>query len=215
MPDTESCPGQALIRHPESVDIGETCNMMICCHRIRLGITSKAAVLCILMLLYWGCSWMEPKEPPPEARPYYQKIKQWQKRIEKEGWSVALIDDVMYQSRRLTRYEMEFDDEWQTPGSFVRDGLRGDCEDIAFFMMGTLKQLGYPYLTRVLVIEDLFADHAQLKVELPDRSWKWYETTRRRAYYRQPQAWKPIVEFDEATIIYYTPSGSSQTASLR
>ena len=113
---------------------------------------------------------MEPKEPPPEARPYYQKIKQWQKRIEKEGWSVALIDDVMYQSRRLTRYEMEFDDEWQTPGSFVRDGLRGDCEDIAFFMMGTLKQLGYPYLTRVLVIEDLFADHAQLKVELPDRS---------------------------------------------
>lgn len=145
-------------------------------------------------------------------QPYYQKIREWQQRIKSEGWSTALIDDIINQCRRLSTYEMEIDDEWLTPKAFARSGLHGDCEDIAFFMIGTLKHLGYPYSARVLVVAGLFSDHAQIKVEMSDLSWKWYETTRNRAYCRIPEEWVPIVEFDETVIIYHAVEGKSITA---
>ena len=127
--------------------------------------------------------------------------------------AAAVVDEILNQSRSLTHYEMDFGDDWQTPGSFIRSGFRGDCEDIAIFMMGTLKRLNYPYKVRVLVIEDLFADHAQLKVQMPDGCWRWYESTRRGSYSSCPHGWRPVVEFDENAIVYYAPAGSNRIAS--
>ena len=150
-----------------------------------------------------------------DQSPYYRKIRQWQHQIQAEGWSAALVDKVVKQARCLTHYEMDFEDDWLTPKAFIQAGFRGDCEDIAIFLMGTLKRLSYPYKVRVLVIEDFFADHAQLKVEMPDRRWKFYESTRNGAYSARPAAWKPIVEFDENTIIYHASSEKSRTASIR
>jgi hypothetical protein len=164
------------------------------------------------VLAICGCGWLSPEASKVDSRPYYEKIKQWQKRIQKEGWSANIVDDILIQSRRLSRYDMEFDDNWLTPGDFVRSGFKGDCEDIAIFMMGSLKRLGYPHTVRVLVIGHLFADHAQLRVEMPDQSWRWYESTRARSYRCLPKSWQPIVEFDETTIVYYAAGDDARVA---
>ncbi len=163
------------------------------------------------LLIYHGilyicaCSWATPATRDNQRSPYFEKIKQWQEQINKEGWSATMVDRILDESRGMTHYQMEFEDEWLTPEAFIRAGFNGDCEDIAIFMMGSLKRLAYPHTVRILVINDLFANHAQLKVQMPDGNWKWYESTRARSYRRRPGKWRPIVEFDEHAIQYYTP----------
>ena len=70
-------------------------------------------------------------------------------RIQREGWSEAQLDSILFQFRRFATYRMEIQDRWDTPKEFIQKGFPGDCEDIAVFMVGTLKRLGYPYPIRV------------------------------------------------------------------
>lgn len=166
------------------------------------------------MFILYACDWSPPTAQQPNRSPYYDKIRQWQEQIRKEGWSAATVDDIINETRRLTKYETEFEDNWLTPAAFIRAGFQGDCEDIAIFMMGTLKRVGYPHKVRILVIRDILYDHAQLKVQLPDGKWKWYESTRKRSYTQRPKKWQPIVEFDEHTIIYHDKGTGQALSSL-
>lgn len=159
-------------------------------------------VLCVALTLC-ACSWLEHNDPALMDQPYYQKIRQWQRQIEADGWSAEVVDEILRKSRALTQYEMELDDEWKTPKALMRARLKGDCEDIAIFMLAALKQLKYPYKARVLIVEDLFADHALLKVELPDGGWLCYDSTSKRTFKAMPKRAMPIVEFDDQVILYH------------
>lgn len=177
------------------------------------SISIRRTWVAVIVLALCSCTWSDPEKIDMKRQPYYQKIRHWQKQIKTDGWSAAMVDKIVAQSRRMTRYEMEFEDEWLTPKAFMRSGLQGDCEDIAFFIMGTLKELGYPHPVRILVISDLFSDHALLKVELPNGKWKMYDSTTGRTYYRLRKKWTPVVEFDEFTIIYHAPGRQARRTS--
>ncbi|MEE9544688.1 MAG: hypothetical protein V3V55_03705, partial [Rhodospirillales bacterium] len=140
---------------------------------------------------------------------YYEQIRDWQKRIKEEGWADNLVDDVVNQIVKISKYRKEKEDHWDTPNEFIRRGFQGDCEDIAIFMMGTLKQLKYPYHIRILAVETLTGDHhAILKVEMPDRKWKIYEAVPIPLSEIDQLFYKPLVEFDEENIIYFERKGS-------
>jgi predicted transglutaminase-like cysteine proteinase len=134
---------------------------------------------------------------------YYEQIMDWQKRIKEEGWAENHVDEVVNQCIKFSKYRTEKQDHWDTPKEFIQRGFQGDCEDIAIFIMATLKQLNYPYNVRIMVVRALTVDHAVLKVQMPNTKWKIYETVPvpfgeiDRLFYR------PIVEFDEKNIIYF------------
>ena len=134
---------------------------------------------------------------------YYERIKDWQQRIKKYGWSENLIDEVMDQILQLATFRTEYYDHWDTPQEFMRRGFRGDCEDIAIFMMATLKRLKYPDKVRVMAVETLKQDHAVLKVQTPNGKWKIYDTLQKPLSEINRLFYKPIFEFDENDIIYY------------
>ena len=77
------------------------------------------------------------------VRPVYQeKIREWQMRIKREGWAESQVHEILSQFRALVAYRMEIVDHWDTPKEFAEKGFSGDCEDMAIFMMATLKRLG-------------------------------------------------------------------------
>lgn len=128
-------------------------------------------------------------------------IKELQKRVAQEGWSNELVVQVLVESQKMTHAVMETEDHWDTPQEFVARNFEGDCEDIAIFMLATLRSLGYPYQTRILAAKTMFVDHALIKVEMPDNTWQVFETT--QAINPQVRlAYTPIVEFDEKRIIF-------------
>jgi hypothetical protein len=122
-----------------------------------------------------GCAiFYQPKDP---VKTYYDQIKDWQDRVKQEGWSEKLIDDVIYKCHWLAFYQGdEIEDHWDTPSEFEDKGLKGDCEDIAVFLLATFKRLKYPFGVRILAVRTLVGDHALLKVKMPDGKWKTYET---------------------------------------
>lgn len=77
----------------------------------------------------------------------------------------------------ILKYEMEYGDNyWKTYQEFLK-GFSGDCENIAIFMYGTLKKLGYPKGIRFRVIRMPLGDHTVLMVELPNSRWKMFNST--------------------------------------
>ncbi|MBN1105212.1 MAG: hypothetical protein JXL84_17495 [Deltaproteobacteria bacterium] len=141
---------------------------------------------------------------------YYQKIREWQNRIQREGWTVGRLDDVLGEALGFVIYRLEIDDHWDTPHEFIHRGFQGDCEDIAVFMMGTLRYLRYPHRVRVLAVQGVFTGHALLKVEMPDGLWRIYETSGPALRGVNPNRLRVLVEFDEREILY--PEHSEQNA---
>lgn len=149
-----------------------------------------------------GCSALY--QPSPELNGfYYEQIKDWQKRVKKEGWSETLIDEVTIQIVELAKFRTESRDHWDTPKEFMQRGFQGDCEDIAVFMMATLKRLEYPFGVRVMLVETSMQDHSVLKVKMPNGKWKIYDTVPMPSGNAGRLIFKPIVEFDENNIIYH------------
>lgn len=128
-------------------------------------------------------------------------IKDFQKRLAREGWSNEMVVEILVASQKLTHSSLEIEDHWDTPQEFVDRNFEGDCEDIAIFMLATLRTLGYPYQSRILAAKTMFADHALLKVEMPDNTWQVFETTQ-AINTKVRLAYTPIVEFDEKRIIF-------------
>ena len=79
--------------------------------------------------------------------------------------------------------------------------------------MGALKQLGYPFQVRILIVHALFEDHALLRIELPEGEWKVYDVVPQNV--PTPEArLKPVVEFDEKRVEWY-PSENLASYDLR
>jgi hypothetical protein len=165
----------------------------------------KAAAVGLCLLLAAGCATVNP---PPEQSTrvedfYGRKIKDWQERIRREGWTEASVRGLVAECRSLVNYQMELRDHWATPREFIANGFQGDCEDIATFLMGTLKRLEYPHRVRILVVRSLFNAHALLKVELPDGRWAFFETMPQGRLDVTATRLQPLVEFDETHVAYY------------
>jgi hypothetical protein len=131
------------------------------------------------------------------------QIREWQQRIQKEGWGEGQVSRILSDCIRLVEYRVEIDDHWDTPQEFIRRGFRGDCEDIAIFLMGTLRRLRYPHGIRIVAVTGLFEAHALLKVEMPDGTWRFYDTAASGSPFAFHTYYRPVVEFDEKTVFYY------------
>jgi predicted transglutaminase-like cysteine proteinase len=159
----------------------------------------------------------------PRQAVYYKAIVKWQDRLSEKsfqqfdcpqlqsmqtkiaakGWSNETVDEIIEEIRTLTSLTMETKDYWDTPKEFVAKNLQGDCEDIAIFLLAMLKKLDYPGQVRIFAVNAQFVEHAMLKVQMPDKSWKMFETVKKTE--RDVQfAYTPIIEFDERNIIFAT-----------
>ncbi|MFC1868260.1 hypothetical protein ACFL0H_09025 [Thermodesulfobacteriota bacterium] len=112
-------------------------------------------LLLLVVFLAPGCAaFHQPAAAPRQLNnQYYEQIRDWQNRVKKEGWGKTLVDDVIDQCIILAKYRMEKEDHWDTPKEFMEKGFQGDCEDIAVFMMATLKRVNYPYRVRVVAVK--------------------------------------------------------------
>ncbi|MEA1947873.1 MAG: hypothetical protein U9N83_11310 [Thermodesulfobacteriota bacterium] len=153
------------------------------------------------LLIFIGCSpvYFQPKNPGVD---YRWAIENWQKRIQKESWNEALIDNIMSSCLMISKYEMESgDDYWKTYQEFLKD-FSGDCEDIAIFMYGTLRRLGYPKGIRLRVIRMPLGDHTVLMVELPNGRWKMFNSTPMPGDFFDIAVSRTLVEWDDRNIYY-------------
>jgi len=159
----------------------------------------------------------------PRQAVYYKAIVKWQDRlgeksfqqfdcpqlvsmrnkIATEGWSNDTVYEIIEEIRTMTSLAMETKDYWDTPKEFVAKNLQGDCEDIAIFLLAMLKKLDYPGQVRIFAVNIQFVEHAMLKVQMPDNTWKVFETVKKTERNMQ-FAFTPIVEFDHREIIFAT-----------
>nr|MBF0223322.1 hypothetical protein [Desulfobulbaceae bacterium] len=131
-----------------------------------------------------------------------EKLSTWQDRVNSKGWDTSTVRAIVAESKALTSYEIEIEDQWATPQEFAAKSYSGDCEDIAIFIMSNLRSLGYPYEVRVLAVKTNFEDHALVKIQMPDLSWQVFETVQTNAAADEIiLTYTPIVEFDEKQII--------------
>ena len=170
-------------------------------------------ILILTLLVASSCASLYRPAPEQVNGVYHDQIKDWQKRIQEQGWTRIHVDEVVDGCLKLVKYEPEDTDHWDTPQEFIQKGFRGDCEDIAVFIMATLKRLDYPHGVRILGVKTLTGDHAVLKVEMPDGKWKMFETVPIPLVEFDQLFYRPMVEFDEKTIVYYK-SGSSDSDGL-
>lgn len=159
----------------------------------------------------------------PRQAVYYRAILKWQDRLDhksfqdfdsphltamrvhvkKYGWSNEAVAILIEESRKLTSLTMETEDHWDTPKEFVEKNYQGDCEDIAIFLLATLKKLDYPGQVRICAVKTRFVEHAMLKIQMPDSNWKIFETVKTTEK-NSRFAYTPIVEFDDREIIFAT-----------
>lgn len=167
-----------------------------------MGIPLLRFATAILLFCLAGCSpvYFQPKNPDTEYRWY---IEQWQQRSRQEGWSEALVDDIVASCLTIAKYEPEppHHDHWKTFGEFQKN-YRGDCEDIAAFMFGSLKRLNCPYDLRLRIIRMPGGDHAVLMVKLPTSKWKMYNSIPQPGDFVDIALARTIVEWDDQMIYY-------------
>ncbi len=162
-----------------------------------------------LVLSGGGCAAFYQPAPSTLDGAYHRQILDWQERVRKEGWTRNLVDDVVDGCLKLAKYRMERDDHWDTPREFMEKGFQGDCEDIAVFIMATLKRLEYDQPVRLMAVKTLMGDHAVVRVAMPRGDWKTYETIPVPLGQVDRLFYRPIVEFDEVRILYYEKKRSS------
>lgn len=167
-----------------------------------MGISWLKFNTAVLLVCLAGCSpvYFQPEDPGMEYRWY---IEQWQQRVQQEGWSEALVNDIMDSSLTIAKYEREpaNHDHWKSYGEFKKD-FRGDCEDIATFMYGTLKRADYPHALKLRIIRMPAGDHAVLMVKLPTDQWKMYNSIPQPGDFLDIALARTVVEWDDQNIYY-------------
>ncbi len=157
----------------------------------------------LLFALLLGCASAGSGDRAALHPVYREKIKDWQMRIQREGWSESQVHSILLQFRSIASYRMEIGDHWDTPREFMEKGFSSDCKNIATFEMGVLKRLGYPRQVRILIVHSLFDDHALLRIELPEGAWKVYDVVPQNVPTPEARLLKPVVEFDERNVEWY------------
>jgi hypothetical protein len=136
-------------------------------------------------------------------------IREWQLRMQKEEWSEGRVHSILLHFRTLATYRAETSDHWDTPREFLERHFSGDCEDIAVFMMWTLRKIGYPYKVKILIVRSVPGDHALLKIEMPEGGWKVYDVVPSGVSVRRPNLLRPVVEFDEKSVDWLRTASQS------
>lgn len=167
-------------------------------------------VVCAALLLAVGCVSTDTGVGERINPVYREMMREWQMRIQREGWSDNAVDAILAKFRSLATYRVEIRDRWDTPREFMQKGFSGDCEDIVVFMMGTLKRLHYPHGLRILIAGSLFEDHALLVVQMPDGEWRAYDVASPPVRRLAMRHLNPLVEFDEKQVKWY-PGPAVQT----
>ncbi len=159
-------------------------------------------IVALFLFCLAGCSpvFFQSRDPGMD---YRWSIEQWQQRVRQEGWSKELVNDVVDSCLKIAKYEPEptSRDHWKTYGEFKKD-FRGDCEDIATFMYGTLKRLDYPQALKLRIIRMPAGDHAVLMVQLPSGEWKMYNTIPLPGAFLDIALSRTVVEWDDQQIYY-------------
>lgn len=163
----------------------------------------RLTVCFIFPCLLWGCAGTVNTDRERINPVYQEKIREWQTRIRKEGWSENHIRSILVQFRSLVTYHMEIRDHWDTPKEFEQKGFSGDCEDIAVFMMGTLKRLGYSRAVTILVVRNVFEDHALLRIKMPEGGWRVFDVVAGNIPCIEEGLLRPVVEFDEKGVRWF------------
>lgn len=151
--------------------------------------------MAVLMAAMPGCGHNCAFHGPPDH--YRFQVEQWQLQLEQEGWSDALVEDVVEGCRESMSYVPKYLASalvdapalWLTPAGIERAGFHGDCVDTAVLMWHTLRRLRYPHEVRIRIVRSAPVNHAVLRVEA-ERGWREFNTT--DATYTTP-----ICEFDE------------------
>jgi len=159
----------------------------------------------LLSALLFGCASAGSGDRAALHPVYREKIKDWQMRIQREGWSESEVHSLLRDFRSMAAYRVEISDHWDTPREFMEKGFASDCKNIATFEMGALKRLGYPYQVRILIVHALFEDHAVLHIELPQGGWKVYDVVPENVPTPDARCLRPVVEFDEHKVEWYPP----------
>ena len=162
----------------------------------------------LAFLVFAGCAGGTRNREPVDPV-YKEMIREWQLRMQKEEWSEDLIHSILFQFRTIATYRTEAVDHWDTPKEFMRRGFSGDCEDIAVFMMWTLRKIGYPHKAKILIVGSVLGDHALLKIEMPEGGWKVYDVVPSGVPVRRPNLLRPIVEFDEKSVDWLRTASQS------
>jgi len=157
----------------------------------------------LLSALLFGCATAGSGDGASLHPVYREKIKDWQMRIQHEGWSESEVHSLLRDFRSMAAYRVEIGDHWDTPREFMEKGFASDCKNIATFEMGALKRLGYPYQVRILIVHALFEDHALLHIELPEGGWKVYDVVPQNVPTPEARLLRPVVEFDERSVEWY------------
>jgi hypothetical protein len=159
-------------------------------------------LIAFLALWFPGCSpvYFQPDDPGKAYRWY---IERWQQQVRQEGWHEALVDDVVGACLMIAKYDPEpaRHDHWKSYSEFQQK-YRGDCEDIATFMYGTLKRLHCPYALKLRIIRMPAGDHAVLMVELSAGRWEMYNTIPLPGDFIDLALARTVVEWDDQNIYY-------------
>ncbi|MDR3631662.1 MAG: hypothetical protein P4L42_15180 [Desulfocapsaceae bacterium] len=187
----------------------------------------QVALLLFFLMALSGCAATnttglnQEENVSPRQAVYYKAILKWQDNIDQksfqnfdfpqlmsirnkianEGWSNSTVEETLEEIRKLTCPTMETNNHWDTPREFVAKNLQGDCKDIAIFLFAMLKKLDYPGQVRIFAVKTQFIDHAMLKVQMPDKSWKVFDTVKKTEHNTQ-FVYTPIVEFNDREIIF-------------
>ena len=170
--------------------------------RTRLRLRVSWCPLLLAALLF-GCATTGPEDSSSLHPVYREKIKDWQMRIQREGWSENEVHSLLRDFRSMATYRMEIGNHWDTPKEFMDKGFASDCKNIATYEMGALKKIGYPHQVRILIVHALFEDHALLRIELPEGGWKVYDVVPQNVPTPEARLLKPVVEFDEKRVEWY------------
>jgi len=152
----------------------------------------KAISLILLSIVMLGCLSMERKREV-----YDYKFNEWQQRQQREGWTSEIVSEIADSVRAMNDYRLEGSrDYWKTYGDWLKDGLRGDCEDTVFAISGTLRRMGYPHGMELVIKQSLLEDgqHAVIRIEMPDGTKRTFESI--------PTAMIPLNQFAYEILAY-------------
>jgi hypothetical protein len=176
--------------------------MLVISQGLNMKRPAIIAIAAVFLLCSLGCSpiYYQPENPGTQYRQYIEK---WQQRVQEEGWDNNMVNAVVESCLKMSKYEPEpaHQDHWKSYREFQSD-FRGDCEDIATFMYGTLKRLNYPHGLKLRIIRMPAGDHAVLMVQLPNAEWKLYNSLPMPGAFLDIALARVVVEWDDHQIYY-------------
>jgi hypothetical protein len=136
-----------------------------------------------------------------------RQIKNWEKKIKKDGWSIRLIHEIYWDSIHLADYDYDSSDinngdYWFTPKEFIENDFHGDCEDISVFIWSIFKKLKYPHQIRIRIVMGTIGGHALIMIELPNGEWKQFESVLLNIPGGEFIWYRGTCEFDEKNIYF-------------